>query len=76
MTMNEVLAELQLNRRPSVIYIPGHAKGDATHKDCERGMISSVNSVTVFVKFYRKLDKSGWNGTTAEACSPEDLALD
>ena len=42
-----------------VIYIPGHAHGDATHEDCENGVVSWVNetvpgrawSGTVFVKY-------------------------
>ncbi len=34
-----------------VIYIPGHAKGDRNHKDCERGFITSFNDHSVFVRY-------------------------
>lgn len=34
-----------------VTYIPRHAKGDASHKDCEQGHISSFNEGYVFVRF-------------------------
>lgn len=39
-----------------VIYIPNHANGDKTHKDCQRGVVSSVrtnsdNTQTVFVRY-------------------------
>lgn len=35
----------------AVTYIPNHAKGDVNHKDCERGVLSSFNDHTVFVRF-------------------------
>ena len=56
-----------------VIYIPGHAFGDKNHPDCEHGAVSSSNDKVVFVKFDRQLNKFGWNGTTSQACNPEDL---
>ena len=34
-----------------VTYIPNHANGDVNHKDCERGVLSSFNDFTVFVRF-------------------------
>lgn len=54
----------------SVLYIPGHAHGDRTHPDCERGIVSSKNAVNVFVRYYH-------NGVLREAwsTSPEDLVL-
>lgn len=34
-----------------VTYIPTHANGDTNHPDSERGVISSFNDVTIFVRF-------------------------
>ncbi len=56
-----------------VIYIPGHAFGNRTHPDCERGSVSSVNDHCVFVKFDKQVVKLGWQGTTSQGCSPLDL---
>lgn len=49
-----------------VRYVPGHAHGDITHKDCEDGVVSSVNDRYVFVKF------SQWQAG-GSACDPYDL---
>ena len=47
-----------------VTYVPLHAEGDAGHKDCEGGTISSWNDTYVFVNY----------GTgTNQATSPSDL---
>ena len=53
-----------------VLYMPGHAKGDWYHPDCELGRISSWNRTYVFVNFGK--------GDTNPACDPADLiwALD
>ncbi len=53
----------------SVRYIPFHADGDARHKDCENGVVSSQNGTNVFVKYYR----NGLLQSTAQATSPETL---
>lgn len=58
-----------------VVYIPGHAKGDRNHPDCERGTVSSANEHAVFVKFDAQLEKFGWEGTTSQGCNRQDLAL-
>jgi len=47
-----------------VTYIPSRAEGDAEHKDCEGGTISSWNDTYVFVNYGK--------GTNA-ATRPEDL---
>lgn len=47
-----------------VTYIPNHANGDTSHKDCEFGTISSYNDTYVFVKFHSP------NG---QACRAENL---
>jgi hypothetical protein len=49
--------------------IPKSAAGDAHHPDCQTGIVSSVNSTTVFVRFY-------WSalGTTRTSTRPIDPA--
>jgi hypothetical protein len=47
-----------------VTYIPPHADGDASHPDCERGVISSYNESYIFVRF---------NSPNGQACSPDRL---
>lgn len=59
-----------------VRYVPGHAKGDINHKDCEDGTVSSTNDKNVFVKFDKQVQKLGWSGTTSQSCSPTDLFTD
>ena len=46
MTVND------FRRGDHVKYIPLHANGDARHKDCQTGVVTSVNEDFVFVKFY------------------------
>lgn len=52
-----------------VTYLPIHANGDTSHPDAERGLVSSVGSRFVFVRFYGKHALS----ETAQACDPDDL---
>jgi hypothetical protein len=49
-----------------VTYIPTHAEGNAGHKDCEGGTISSWNDSCVFVNYYG-------TETKGQATYPEDL---
>ena len=49
-----------------VRYVPYHAEGDATHKDCQNGRVTSVNDHYVFVRFRPE-------GETSEACLPDQL---
>lgn len=58
-----------------VKYIPMHVDGDEWHPDCETGTVSSVGEKNVFVKFDKKVVRHGMDGTTAEACDPEDLKI-
>jgi len=53
-----------------VRYIPRHAEGDASHPDCENGIVTSTNEVNVFVKYYHS---AGGLRLHAQATSPEDL---
>jgi hypothetical protein len=56
-----------------VIYIPYHAYSDRTHPDCRWGTVSTTNGLYVFVKFDAQVKHLGWDGTTSQACNPEDL---
>ncbi len=38
------------------------------------GNVSSKNDRFIFVKFDEIVAKMGWEGTTAQACYPEDLS--
>lgn len=49
-----------------VRYVPGHARGDVAHPDCEVGVVTSVGRENVFVKF----DPSKYYGI---ACDPQSL---
>jgi len=58
-----------------VIYVPNHADGDANHKDCQKGVVSSKNDAWVFVK-YDNLDMKMITGDepyTANATSSDNL---
>ena len=49
----------------NVRYVPYHAYGRLSHKDCEDGVVSSVECGTIFVKF---------NGScTAQGCRANQL---
>lgn len=49
-----------------VRYVPYHAHGDVTHRDCEDGIVSSINHVgTIFVRFGQR--------TTSQGCLPDQL---
>lgn len=58
----------------SVIYIPLHAQGDATHRDCKIGIITNANEVNVFVRYCR-LDQFGRASIKHQsvATHPQDL---
>lgn len=58
-----------------VRYVPGVAYSDVNHKACEDGTVSSAGPSYVFVKFDKQLRKFGWDGTTSQACKPEDLVV-
>jgi hypothetical protein len=42
-----------------VRYVPGHARGDLTHPDCEDGRITSFNDHCVFVNYGRGSTSAG-----------------
>lgn len=63
----------EFNVGDEVRYIPTHANGDSSHKDCENGIVTSVNDkkTLIFVKYYR----NGMLQNTAELTSPIYLLL-
>lgn len=58
-----------------VTYIPNHACGNKNHKDCKKGVISSVNKRFVFVKYDNAVMTmiTGDEPHTAQATRIEDL---
>lgn len=58
------------NAGDRVRYIPRHAHGDASHQDCENGIVSSSNALYVFVRYYYK---AGGLREQSQATSPDDL---
>lgn len=52
-----------------VVFIPRHAHGDRTHRDCETGTVSSTNRTYAFVRFDPQMPING----PSEACFPHDL---
>lgn len=60
-----------------VRYVPTHANGDTKHKDCQNGVVSSVNDCFVFVKYDNLICTmtSGDEPYTAQATDPDDLVL-
>lgn len=63
-----------------VVYVPGHAHGDITHPDCERGSVSSVNAAgTVFVFYGQDLHAKGTEAsdliTADEFFKPKDRPI-
>ena len=55
-----------------VIYVPSHADGNLNHKDCEYGIVKSVNERFVFVLYI----KNNIPQMVASATKPVDLILD
>lgn len=58
-----------------VRYIPTHASNDSSHKDCEDGVVSSINDKFVFVKYDNNMCimTTGDEPYTAAATDPNDL---
>ncbi len=65
----------EFKKGDKVKYIPTHAGNDPGHKDCECGVVSSVNEKFVFVKYNNDMCimTTGDEPYTAQATSPEDL---
>ena len=60
-----------------VKYVPGHAFGDESHKDCELGIVSeiSIGGNLVFVRFEKHIRKFGFDGAVGQACGPDSLVF-
>ncbi len=52
----------------SVLYVPCHANGDQGHPDVERGVVTSANEHTVFVRFDGDINAKG--------CYPDTLVYE
>lgn len=57
--------DIEVNYLDNVTYVPGHAHGNATHEDCEQGVIISIGQESVGMLYC--------NGRTVKATNPEDL---
>lgn len=59
--------DMEVNYLDLVTYVPGHAKGNAGHSDCQQGVIirTSTESGTVFVLYSKT--------RTVQATNSEDL---
>ncbi len=68
---------IEFGKGDHVLYIPSHANGDAKHKDCQRGVVSSINNSFVFVKYdcLARTMVTGDEPYTAQATNPNDLTL-
>ena len=58
-----------------VRYVPNHASGDTTHKDCQDGVVKRVSDQWVFV-IYDNAEGTMFTGDepfTAAATDPENL---
>jgi hypothetical protein len=53
-----------------VVYVPYHAHGDVKHKDCEHGIVTSINeeTKTIFVRFGSMV--------TSQGCSADQLVIE
>ena len=66
----DALKPLTFKAGDTVRYVPHHAHGDVSHKDCENGIVSSVNNSFVFVRYYYP---QGGLHLHAQATDPDDL---
>lgn len=59
--------ELDLKRHylNPVTYVPNHVKGNAGHKDCEQGVIISIQTNTIKVLYCKS--------RTVQVTNPDDL---
>lgn len=72
--LREFQYSLTFHKDQRVIYIPGHAKGDRNHPECEHGVVSSIGSIgNIFVKFDKDIANLGFEEAQAKACNAVDL---
>ena len=71
----ELIVSKDYKKGDKVLYIPNHANGDATHPDCMKGVVSSVNEKFVFVKYDNLMCTmtTGDEPYTAQATKRENL---
>ena len=65
----------QFKKGMRVRYLPAHANGDTSHKDCQYGVVSSVGKVNVFVKYdnSRCVMRTGDEDYTAQPTNADDI---
>lgn len=57
--------DMEVNYLDPVTYVPGHAKGNAGHSDCEQGVIIGITTCVVQVLYSKT--------RTVQATSPDEL---
>lgn len=68
MTIEQIKPEMRVLYSPALEIMAGD------YKCIQIGEVSSKNDQYAFVKFDKQVKRIGWNGTTAGACDPGDLA--
>jgi hypothetical protein len=63
--IEDVDLDIARNYLDNVTYVPGHAHGNAGHKDCQQGVIISFTEDSVKVLYC--------DTRTVQATNPEDL---
>jgi hypothetical protein len=56
--MEKTINQPSLNKGNLVIHVPEHAKGDASHPDCETGIVDHAGSNYIFVLFNTSMGTS------------------
>ena len=65
MKIQDIVLDITINYLDKVTYVPNHADGDASHPDCEQGVIISFSETNVKVLYC--------NSRTVQATDPSDL---
>lgn len=71
------MSDKNFKKGDRVRYIPSHAKGDGSHKDCQEGVVKRVTDEWVFVIYDNLMCimVTGEEKYTAAATDPRDLIL-
>lgn len=65
MRIQSIEIDMDMHYLSPVTYVPGHAEGNAGHRDCEQGVIVDLTSDSVRVLYCKP--------RTVQSTSPSDL---
>ena len=65
----------KLARGTQVVYIPTHAKGLASHRDAERGFVTSIRGNTVFCRYWSKSNPDILRTKANSEGTPQELLV-